>query len=343
MECCDKSQRSQRPQEVIDISPSLTRNDKWKHIKLRFGIARYSSHVVPGIYRLGNPTPSSPLLVSANYLLSFDILRSSLKEIDAWILVINTSGINVWCAAGKGSFGTEEVLAKMEEFNVSSLTDHKKIILPQLAAPGTSAFKISKTTGFKVIYGPVLARDLPEFLENNCKATPKMRKILFPMRERTILVPIEIANYLRYFILLAIFFLTVAGLTAGSTGLFNSFLAGLPILGALSIGLISGCALVPIFLPYIPFRSFVIKGHILGTLLIAIYLLLLDNPDPYFILGNMFLIPTISGFLALNFTGCSTYTSQSGVEKEFKMFTIPMIIFALSGTILLTLNLSGIL
>lgn len=63
----------------------------------------------PGLYALGNPDESSPVLVTANYKLTFDRLRQSLPKLDAWVLVLDTKGINVWCAAGKGTFGTGEV------------------------------------------------------------------------------------------------------------------------------------------------------------------------------------------------------------------------------------------
>lgn len=73
--------------------------------KARWGINRMSYKVPPGLYAVGQPNQDSPVLVSANYKLSFDMLRKELAGLDAWIMVIDTKGINVWCAAGKGTFG----------------------------------------------------------------------------------------------------------------------------------------------------------------------------------------------------------------------------------------------
>ena len=70
--------------------------------------------VEPGLYSLGNPTSESPVFVTANYTLSFDALRSALKGIDGYILVLDTQGVNVWCAAGKGTFGTDELVKRIE-------------------------------------------------------------------------------------------------------------------------------------------------------------------------------------------------------------------------------------
>jgi len=66
---------------------------------------RMSYAISPGLYAVGNPTKESDVFVSANYKLSFDVLRRELKGFNAWILVLDTKGINVWCAAGKGTFG----------------------------------------------------------------------------------------------------------------------------------------------------------------------------------------------------------------------------------------------
>ena len=44
-------------------------------------------------------------------------------------------------------------------------------------------------------------------------------------------------------------------------------------------------------------------------------------------LALIFLVPAISAYLAMNFTGASTYTSLSGVKKEMK-WAVPMEISA---------------
>src|SRR3972149_4169926 len=75
-----------------------------------WGIGRDRCRVAPGLYALGAPGGDSPVLVTANYKLTFDVLRRDAAGLDAWILVLDTRGINVWCAAGEGTFGTEEAI-----------------------------------------------------------------------------------------------------------------------------------------------------------------------------------------------------------------------------------------
>ena len=89
---------------------TVSARDVWGTLGARIGIIRRDYKVAPGFYAAGSPGPQSPVLVTANYKLSFDALRHQLLGIDAWLLVIDTRGINVWCAAGKGSFSTDEVI-----------------------------------------------------------------------------------------------------------------------------------------------------------------------------------------------------------------------------------------
>jgi CO dehydrogenase/acetyl-CoA synthase gamma subunit (corrinoid Fe-S protein) len=81
------------------IKTALSVSDLAGTIMTRIGINRNHYKVAPGLYGVGNPGPDSPVLVTANYKLSFDAVRKELKHTHAWLLVLDTRGINVWCAA----------------------------------------------------------------------------------------------------------------------------------------------------------------------------------------------------------------------------------------------------
>jgi len=104
------------------------------------------------------------VLVTANYKLTFDRLRSSLDTLDAWLLVADTLGINVWCAAGKGTFCADEIARVVLQTRLAEIVDHRRLVLPQLSAPGVAAHKVKEACGFRAIFGPVCATDLPGFL-----------------------------------------------------------------------------------------------------------------------------------------------------------------------------------
>src|SRR5512136_1603848 len=209
---------------ILPVQSRLTASDRWDHVLARIGVKRGEHRVEPGLYALGNPTKDSPVFVTANYSLSFDALRSSLVGIDGYILVLDTKGINVWCAAGKGTFGTDEIVNRVFVTQLKQVVSHRKLILPQLGAPGVAAHEVKRRTGFWVEYGPVRAEDLPEYLQTH-KATSEMRRVRFTLRDRLVLVPVELKGALLPTLIVAIAlyffdgpFASLAALTAVLTG-----------------------------------------------------------------------------------------------------------------------------
>ena len=318
--------------DVPKISSALAWADQWGSIKARWGVGRMNYTVDPGLYALGVPDDRSPVLVTANYKMSFDRLREALPGRNAWILVLNTQGINVWCAAGKGTFGTDELVQRIDLSGLTRVVSHREVILPQLAGPGVAAYTVRKRSGFKAIYGPIRAADLPAFLDAGLKATPGMRRKTFPVRERAVLIPIELVSVLKWSLVILPAFFLLGGMGAPS-GFWNGAMsdglfAVLNLLGAL----VAGAVLTPILLPWIPGRAFSQKGLIMGlitTLFItffgAFYLTIRQNYMN--ILAWFFLAPALSAYLAMNFTGASTYTSLSGVKKEMR-WAVPLEIAA---------------
>ena len=82
--------------EVPKVSSVLKWTDRWGSIKARWNIGRMNFKIDPGLYALGNPGNESPVLVTANYKMSFDRLRQALPNQNVWILVLDTNGVNVW-------------------------------------------------------------------------------------------------------------------------------------------------------------------------------------------------------------------------------------------------------
>ncbi|MHA1951469.1 MAG: methyltransferase domain-containing protein [Candidatus Thorarchaeota archaeon] len=144
--------------------------------------------IKPGLYRAGNPSPESPVLVTANYELTYyTVMRAIAKDnIDAWVLICDTAGINVWCAARGIHFDSDDVVQMVRLTGLSEIVNHRELILPQLAAAGMSPKDIRRRTGFRVQYGPVRINDLSKWLQLN-KPKPKPREmatVTFNLRER---------------------------------------------------------------------------------------------------------------------------------------------------------------
>ena len=311
---------------ILPTSSRLTAADQWDHFLARVGFRRSEHRVEPGLYALNVPTPESPVFVTANYTLSFDALRAALAGMDAYILVLDTKGINVWCAAGKGTFGTDEIVQRVHATGLNEVVHHRRLILPQLGAPGVAAHEVKKRSGFLVEYGPVRAKDLPEYLESH-QATSEMRRVRFTLRDRLVLTPVELNGALLPTVAVAVALYFVGGLAA-SLAVLTTVLAG--------------TVLFPLLLPWIPTPNFSTKGFLLGGLAALPFALFafLRHPDLAWwqrtmeALPFLLVMPAVTAFLALNFTGATTFTSRSGVRQEIYAY-IPAMAWTIGSGILL--------
>ncbi len=306
--------------QVPRVKSELTWQDLKGHYLVRWNIGRNSFVVEPGLYALGNPNADSPVFASANYKMSFDLLRQALAGRDAWILVLDTKGINVWCAAGKGTFGTEEMLDHIKASRLHEIVKHQTLIVPQLGAPGVEAHAVKKYSGFTIIYGPVSVEDLPNFLDNDCQASPEMRIKKFPLRDRIVLIPVELMQGFKQGIPFMLLFPLIAGLAGKGSFTRAALIHGLPPVLAVLLAIIAGSILTPLLLPWLPGRAFSIKGAITGLALFIIFFagegLLTMKYSQIEQASWLLLTLAISSWLGMAFTGASTFTSLNGVKKE---------------------------
>ena len=261
--------------------------------------------------------------MTANYKMTFDSLRKELGGRNLWILVLDTQGINVWCAAGKGTFSTEELVRRIESSGLDRMVSHRRLVLPQLAAPGVAAHKARELSGFKVVYGPILSADLGRYIDDGFKATAEMRRKTFTALERTILVPVELVEALKAAAIISPILFLLAGF-GGPEGFWSNALSyGTFAVCALLSSIVAGAIITPILLPWLPGRAFALKGVIPGlvvaTALLAARAHLWGTwPVGIETASWLLLIPSLTTYLSMNFTGASTYTSLSGVRKEMR-------------------------
>jgi acetyl-CoA decarbonylase/synthase complex subunit gamma len=309
--------------DVPRVSSVLHWRDHWGAVKARWGVGRMDYVIDPGLYALGNPDRESPVMVSASYKMSFDRLRGALPGRDAWILVLDTKGINVWCAAGKGTFGTEELVKRIESSGLKEVVGHRSVILPQLGAPGVAAHTVKKLSGFGVRYGPVAAEDLPAYLDAGFKATREMRLKAFPFAERAVLIPVELVGALKPSLLIVLFLFLFGGIGGPSGFWANALQDGAFAAAAFLSAVVGGAVINPLLLPYLPGRAFTVKGLVLGAV-VAVMMISLQGEHTSIWAGRLgslawlLIIPAVTAYLAMNFTGCSTYTSLSGVNREMR-------------------------
>lgn len=304
-------------------------------VMVRWGMNRNNYRISPGLYGVGTPDEMSDVFVTANYKLSFDALRKSLYAINGWILVLDTKGVNVWCAAGKGTFGTKELVNRIKLTSLEKIVNHKRLILPQLGATGIAAHKVKEDSGFNVHYGPVRAADIKRFISEGYRADKVMRRVSFGFIDRIKLIPNDFM-YGKFILLGAIaIFIIISGLSHKGISYRDFWENSGPAVLSVLLAYISGTVITPMLLPYIPGRRFSLKGFYSGALVFVIlYILKLTGSNIFETVSWFLVITAISSFLAMNFTGSSTYTSLSGVRKEMKISVPLQIGFAAMGIIL---------
>jgi acetyl-CoA decarbonylase/synthase complex subunit gamma len=308
---------------VPRVSSELTSADRAGARRVRWNVGRSSYRVRPGLYALGDPGAESPVLVTANYKLTFDRVRSTIAGRDVWILVLDTKGINVWCAAGKGTFGTMELITQVITSGLDLVVSHRKLIVPQLGATGVAARHVEAASGFRVVWGPVDIADLESFLDAGGRATEEMRRVRFRLSDRAVLIPVELSVVWRPWALLAAAGVVAAiavAMALGATSVAEALLASAV---AVVTGAVAGTVVVPLLLPWLPGRAFALKGAVAGFVLGLALALVWPASDVLLSAGMIALASAVSSFAAMNFTGSSTYTSPSGVEWEMRR-SIPL-------------------
>jgi hypothetical protein len=304
----------------------LTPGDRWVHVMARLGVKRDARRVEPGLYALGNPSPESPVFVTANFAPSFDALRSSLEGTEAYLLVLDTRGINVWCAAGKGTFGTDELVHRVAATGLRDVVSHRQLVLPQLGAPGVVAHEVKQRSAFSVEYGPVRAGDLPEYLAAG-EATPEMRRVRFTLSDRLVLIPVEAVHILAPVLVAGAVLFRVLGWVASAAAIVTG---------------LAGVALFPLLLPWLPTRAFSTKGFLLGGVAAIPFALaaLSGNAGlPWWAgasiaVAYLLIMSSITAYLALNFTGSTTFSSRTGVRREIFTYVPVMAAMFVVGVVL---------
>jgi len=140
--------------------------------------------VEPGLRVIGHPDEKSPVLVTANFDLTLKRVLKHIKNLDCYLLVAPTRGINVWCAAVGGDFTAHSVISVIKTSGIGEIVTHRRLILPQLSAPGVDSGLVQRETGWNCKFGPVYARDIPRYIAGGFEKTGDMRYVRWSLIDR---------------------------------------------------------------------------------------------------------------------------------------------------------------
>ncbi len=219
-----------------------------------------------GLRRIGNPDPDSPVLVTCNFDLTVKRLIKLLRGLDLWLLVGESKGVNVWCAAGGDEFNTHSVVSVVKTSGIADKVSHRTLILPPLGAPGIKKSEVQKQTGWKVKWGPVSAEDIPRYLADNCKRDERMKRVTYNLKER---LDTGLGSLFPFYLIFALIFLIF----------FNSHLMTYFLVGALSFLIFMS------MVPWIPGKRGITKALFCNAILLAVLLALefitTPNANPF--------------------------------------------------------------
>ena len=244
----------------------------------------------PGLYSVGRPDKEAPVFVTGNFALTVQRVVKVLDgKLDAWLLVVDSAGINVWCAAGGGFFTADKILSAMTINPLEEVVKHRDLILPQLAAVGVDGNRIREEAGWNVLWGPVDAQDLPAYVESDFRKSDRMRRVTFPWLKRLEMVSGTLGFYgLMLLIPIAIFWRQILIPTA--------------------IAMIAISIFYAIFLPWLPGRDGLAKAIPLTTLAILgviIHYFFWDSVPAGELFNRVMGISALSIFIAGEFQGMS--------------------------------------
>jgi len=286
--------------------------------------------VEPGLYYTGASwDPEAPLLVTGNYLLSVQAVLRAVGQRSVGLLVVDTDGINVWCAAGKGRFSAQLIMAELGRYDEALLGERPRLVLPKLSLAGVK-LKTLRALGMNPVIGPVHARDLPAFLDGETLKHRRTDRVLFGWRARLFCWLPGLVQYLGYGLAALLALLGVEALGGPDTPL-----------GLLAIVAWLGTA-YPLLFPWIPGRRFAVKGIWLGGAT-AIGLLaggVLVGASVWLITSAALFTLAMAIFVGLSFTGNSAVSNYSEVRTEIArflpvdviLFIAALVTFLLGGT-----------
>ncbi|MBU7033172.1 MAG: acetyl-CoA decarbonylase/synthase complex subunit gamma [Theionarchaea archaeon] len=121
--------------------------------------------VEPGLKEFGVPTMDSPLLATTNFALTYYTVASDIESagLNCRLLVFDTEGLGVEASVAGGQLDAYKAREAMEEAKIEPLFNHKKIIIPGMAARISG--ELEHLSGWEVMVGPKDSSGIPDFIE----------------------------------------------------------------------------------------------------------------------------------------------------------------------------------
>jgi acetyl-CoA decarbonylase/synthase complex subunit gamma len=120
--------------------------------------------VEAGIYPIGAPGESSPVLITTNFSLTYFTVRGDVEaaKTAALLLIADCDGMSVLTAWAAGKFTAETIAKQLAECGIADRVAHRTLILPGMVARLSG--RIEELSQWRVLVGPQESSALPSYL-----------------------------------------------------------------------------------------------------------------------------------------------------------------------------------
>jgi acetyl-CoA decarbonylase/synthase complex subunit gamma len=120
----------------------------------------------PGIYEIGAPNDTSPLLITTNFSLTYFIVSGEIEgsKVPSWLLVMDTEGLSVMTAWAAGKFVADLMAIFIKKSGIDAKIKHRKLIIPGYSASESGGLE-EELPGWEIMVGPREGSHIPAFLK----------------------------------------------------------------------------------------------------------------------------------------------------------------------------------
>lgn len=205
--------------------------------------------LAPGLYTLGSPAGTTPLLITGNSRHTHNFLKRFLAPLGVRVLAVDTGGVDVYSALAAGGWSLDRIGQGLEKLESEMVEPQALLPYPVWEVLGDG--EIEGLAGWRIRPGPADARHLPAFLARGRELTDDLKTMRFPWEDRLRLA----LAHAGLFALIAAVPLLLFGLKVLAAGL------GMAILSA---------GLLALTWPWLPGKRGWLKGACLGAVMAAL-------------------------------------------------------------------------
>jgi len=119
-----------------------------------------------GIYPIGEPNESSPVLITSNFSLTYFIVSGEVEtsRVPSWLLVKDTEGLSVVTAWAAGKFVADTIAPFVKKCGIADKVKHHKLVIPGHAAAESGGLE-EELSDWEILVGPREGSNIPAYLK----------------------------------------------------------------------------------------------------------------------------------------------------------------------------------